>query len=129
MREEEPAESRLPTRPAESGGGGGGGSALNMYLASNGGFGGGGGASGSSSANSGLGGYGGGNGGAQFLPATYLVSGLEGMMLRQESLLANGFPAFALLITVFVGLFISYKLFRWEKEEKFAGRPSFGWVR
>jgi len=54
----------------------------------------------------------------QFLPATYLVSGLEGMMLRQESLLANGFPALALLITVFVGLFISYKLFRWEKEEK-----------
>jgi imidazolonepropionase-like amidohydrolase/ABC-type multidrug transport system permease subunit len=54
----------------------------------------------------------------QFLPATYLVSGLEGMMLRQESLVANGFPALALLITVFVGLFISYKLFRWEKEEK-----------
>src|ERR1700674_1206074 len=54
----------------------------------------------------------------QFLPATYLVSGLEGMMLRQESLAANGFPALALLITVCVGLFISYKLFRWEKEEK-----------
>jgi len=54
----------------------------------------------------------------QFLPATYLVSGLEGMMLRQESLAENGFPALALLITVFVGLFISYKLFRWEKEEK-----------
>jgi imidazolonepropionase-like amidohydrolase/ABC-type multidrug transport system permease subunit len=54
----------------------------------------------------------------QFLPATYLVSGLEGMMLRQESLMANGLPALALLITVFVGLFISYKLFRWEKEEK-----------
>jgi imidazolonepropionase-like amidohydrolase/ABC-type multidrug transport system permease subunit len=54
----------------------------------------------------------------QFLPATYLVSGLEGMMLRQESLVANGLPVLALLITVFVGLFISYKLFRWEKEEK-----------
>lgn len=54
----------------------------------------------------------------QFLPATYLVSGLEGMMLRQESLAANGLPVLALLITVFVGLFISYKLFRWEKEEK-----------
>src|SRR5579863_4897439 len=63
----------------------------------------------------------------QFLPATYLVSGLEGMMLRQESLIANGFPAVALLITVFVGLFISYKLFRWEKEEKIRGSAKL-WV-
>ena len=63
----------------------------------------------------------------QFLPATYLVSGLEGMMLRQESLVANGFPAVALLITVFVGLFISYKLFRWEKEEKIRGSAKL-WV-
>src|SRR5580693_3302794 len=63
----------------------------------------------------------------QFLPATYLVSGLEGMMLRQESLVANGFPALALLITVFVGLFISYKLFRWEKEEKIRGSAKL-WV-
>ena len=58
----------------------------------------------------------------QFLPATYLVSGLQGMMLRQEGLLANALPALALLITMFVGLFISYKLFRWEKEERI--RPS-----
>ena len=63
----------------------------------------------------------------QFLPATYLVSGLEGMMLRQESLVANGFPALALLITMFVGLFISYKLFRWEKEEKIRGSAKL-WV-
>jgi imidazolonepropionase-like amidohydrolase/ABC-type multidrug transport system permease subunit len=63
----------------------------------------------------------------QFLPATYLVSGLEGMMLRQESLVANGLPALALLITVFVGLFISYKLFRWEKEEKIRGSAKL-WV-
>jgi imidazolonepropionase-like amidohydrolase len=63
----------------------------------------------------------------QFLPATYLVSGLEGMMLRQESLLTNYLPAFAMLITVFVGLFISYKLFRWEKEEKIRGSAKL-WV-
>ena len=63
----------------------------------------------------------------QFLPATYLVSGLEGMMLRQESLIANDFPAVALLITMFVGLFISYKLFRWEKEEKIRGSAKL-WV-
>jgi imidazolonepropionase-like amidohydrolase/ABC-type multidrug transport system permease subunit len=63
----------------------------------------------------------------QFLPATYLVSGLAGMMLRQESLAANALPAVALLITVFVGLFISYKLFRWEKEEKIRGSAKL-WV-
>jgi len=54
----------------------------------------------------------------QFLPATYLVSGLQGMMLRSETLAANAPAAGALLITIVVGLFISYKLFRWEKEEK-----------
>jgi len=54
----------------------------------------------------------------QFLPATYLVAGLQGMMLRPENLRANLEPAGALLLTVAVGLFISYKLFRWEKEEK-----------
>jgi len=54
----------------------------------------------------------------QFLPATYLDSGLEGMMLRHESLAANGLAALALLLTMFLGLFISSKLFRWEKEEK-----------
>jgi imidazolonepropionase-like amidohydrolase/ABC-type multidrug transport system permease subunit len=54
----------------------------------------------------------------QFLPATYLVSGLQGMLLRQESLLANLDAVGALVLTVFVGLFIAYKLYRWEKEEK-----------
>ncbi len=54
----------------------------------------------------------------QFLPATYLVSGLQGMMLRGEGLAANGLAALALCVTIVVGLFISYKLFRWEKEEK-----------
>ncbi|HTR65962.1 MAG TPA: amidohydrolase family protein [Terriglobales bacterium] len=54
----------------------------------------------------------------QFLPATYLVSGMQGMMLRQENLLANAEAVGALLLTVVVGLFISFKLFRWEKEEK-----------
>jgi len=57
----------------------------------------------------------------QFLPATHLVSGLQGMMLRQETLAANAQAAFALALTVLLGLFISYKLFRWEKEEKIRG--------
>jgi imidazolonepropionase-like amidohydrolase/ABC-type multidrug transport system permease subunit len=54
----------------------------------------------------------------QFLPATYLVSGIQGMLLRRESLADNKQASFALLLTIFLGLFISYKLFRWEKEEK-----------
>ncbi|MGA7658661.1 MAG: amidohydrolase family protein [Candidatus Sulfotelmatobacter sp.] len=54
----------------------------------------------------------------QFVPATYMVTGIQGMLLRHEGLAANLQPAMALLLTAFVGLFISYKLFRWEKEEK-----------
>ncbi len=54
----------------------------------------------------------------QFLPATYLVSGMQGMMLRDENFFANYQAALALVLTIALGLFISYKLFRWEKEEK-----------
>ncbi len=54
----------------------------------------------------------------QFLPATYLVTGIQGMLLRNENIVANIQPALALVLTGFVGLFISYKLFRWEKGEK-----------
>jgi imidazolonepropionase-like amidohydrolase/ABC-type multidrug transport system permease subunit len=54
----------------------------------------------------------------QFLPATYLVTGVEAMLMRDEGIMANIQPAAALLLTMVVGLFIAYKLFRWEKEEK-----------
>jgi len=54
----------------------------------------------------------------QFLPATYLVTGVQGMLLRNEGIGADLQPAAALAITTVVGLFIAYKLFRWEKEEK-----------
>ncbi len=54
----------------------------------------------------------------QFVPATYMVVGIQGMLLRHEGIRANLQPALALLLTAFLGLFISYKLFRWEKEEK-----------
>jgi len=54
----------------------------------------------------------------QFVPATYMVTGIQGMLLRHEGILTNIQPAMALLLTALVGLFISYKLFRWEKEEK-----------
>ena len=54
----------------------------------------------------------------QFVPATYLVTGVQGMLLRNEGIAANIQPAMALIITAAMGLFIAYKLFRWEKEEK-----------
>lgn len=54
----------------------------------------------------------------QFIPATYLMSGIGGIMLRGESLGANWPAVAALLITTAVATFIATKLFRWEKEEK-----------
>jgi imidazolonepropionase-like amidohydrolase/ABC-type multidrug transport system permease subunit len=57
----------------------------------------------------------------QFVPATYMVTGIQGMLLRNEGIAANVQPALALAVTAFVGLFISYKLFRWEQEEKIRG--------
>src|ERR1700735_3564265 len=54
----------------------------------------------------------------QFVPACYMVTGIQGMLLRREDLWTNREPLLALLLTAGVGLFIAYKLFRWEKEEK-----------
>lgn len=55
---------------------------------------------------------------AQYLPATYLVSGIQGVFLQDESLAQSAVPVLALVMTVLLGLFISAKLFRWEKQEK-----------
>jgi imidazolonepropionase-like amidohydrolase/ABC-type multidrug transport system permease subunit len=54
----------------------------------------------------------------QFIPATYLMSGIGGIMMRGESLVANWQAVAALLVTTAVATFIATKLFRWEKEEK-----------
>ena len=54
----------------------------------------------------------------QFIPATWLMTGMQGIMLRNETLLANWQAVGALLLTTATGLFLSVKLFRWEKEEK-----------
>ena len=54
----------------------------------------------------------------QFIPSTHLVTGLQGIMIRNETLLDNWQAAGALLLTTIIGLFLSVKLFRWEKEEK-----------
>jgi len=54
----------------------------------------------------------------QFIPSTWLVTGMQGMMLRNETLAANWQAVGAMLLTAAVGLFLAVKLFRWEKEEK-----------
>lgn len=54
----------------------------------------------------------------QFVPAKYMVTGLQAMLLQNQGLWDNREPALALILTACVGLFISFKLFRWEKEEK-----------
>lgn len=58
---------------------------------------------------------------AQFLPATYLVSGFQGVFHRDESLGKNLTSVLALLGTTFLATFISSQLFRWEKDEKIKG--------
>ena len=64
---------------------------------------------------------------SQYLPATYLVSGLQGVLLKNETLMQHAVPVVALFITIVLGTFISAKLFRWEKEEKVPARAK-GWV-
>jgi imidazolonepropionase-like amidohydrolase/ABC-type multidrug transport system permease subunit len=58
----------------------------------------------------------------QFIPATYIVTGLKGILVEQETLGQNSQAVWALLLTAAIGLFLCVKLFRWEKEEKM--RPS-----
>ncbi len=54
----------------------------------------------------------------QFIPATYLMTGIGGIVQRGESLAANWQAVVALLLTTVVATFIATKLFRWEKDEK-----------
>jgi imidazolonepropionase-like amidohydrolase/ABC-type multidrug transport system permease subunit len=54
----------------------------------------------------------------QFIPASYLVTGMSGILQRGETIAQNSKSVLALVVTLLVALFISSKLFRWEKEEK-----------
>jgi imidazolonepropionase-like amidohydrolase/ABC-type multidrug transport system permease subunit len=55
---------------------------------------------------------------AQFLPASYLVSGMQGMITQHEPLMVNWKSASALVVTLVLSIFVATRLFRWEKEEK-----------
>jgi ABC-type multidrug transport system permease subunit len=54
----------------------------------------------------------------RFLPATYLVNGLQSVFLRNESIAENGAAVGALLVTIVLALFVAVQIFRWEKEER-----------
>jgi imidazolonepropionase-like amidohydrolase/ABC-type multidrug transport system permease subunit len=55
---------------------------------------------------------------AQFIPTTYLSTGLQGILRGRETILDNLSAAGVLVLTAVVGTFLGIKLFRWEKEEK-----------
>jgi imidazolonepropionase-like amidohydrolase/ABC-type multidrug transport system permease subunit len=64
---------------------------------------------------------------AQFMPASYLVSGFQGIFFRNQNLWDNAAAVAALLLTTVLGLFLAVQLFRWEKEEKIPPRNKL-WV-
>lgn len=55
---------------------------------------------------------------AQFLPATHLYLGMQGILMRNESVFDQLPAVGALTLATAVCLFISVKLFRWEKEDR-----------
>jgi hypothetical protein len=55
---------------------------------------------------------------SQFMPASYLVTGFQGIFFRNEPFSANWQSLLALLATLLLGTFLSMQLFRWEKDEK-----------
>ena len=55
---------------------------------------------------------------AQFIPSTYLSTGLQPILHGKETLLDNLPSAGALALTALLGTLLAVKLFRWEKEEK-----------
>ena len=64
---------------------------------------------------------------ANFLPATYLFHGMKSIMIGGQGILANWDSVLALFVTMAVALFVGVKLFRWEKEEKIAGKAKL-WI-
>jgi ABC-2 type transport system permease protein len=59
---------------------------------------------------------------AAFLPATYLVSSFQAIMVGGQSFFDHQAEMLVLLISGIFGLLFAWRLFRWEKEEKISTR-------
>jgi ABC-type multidrug transport system permease subunit len=64
---------------------------------------------------------------AVFLPATYLVTSFQAVMIQAEPLLKHLPEMIALVLSGIFGLLFAWKLFRWEKEEKIPSQAK-GWA-
>lgn len=64
---------------------------------------------------------------AQFLPASYLYTGLQGILVRNDTLMQNRAAIAAMVVTTIVSTFLAMKLFRWEKDETMPGSAKL-WV-
>jgi len=64
---------------------------------------------------------------ARFMPATYLKSGMQGIIQNGETLVANSTSVFALMATFAVGFIVSFNIFRWTKEDRVSS-TSKAWV-
>lgn len=59
---------------------------------------------------------------ALYLPATYLITSVQKMLLGNESFFSQGGAILSLAGCLLVSLFASVQMFRWEKEEKILGK-------
>jgi ABC-type multidrug transport system permease subunit len=64
---------------------------------------------------------------AQYLPSTHLTLGMQGILLRGETITQNWAAVAALAATAVVSLFVCFKLFRWEKEDRLSASAKL-WV-
>jgi imidazolonepropionase-like amidohydrolase/ABC-type polysaccharide/polyol phosphate export permease len=55
---------------------------------------------------------------SQFLPATYISTAMQAVLIEHASLARNAAALGALAVVIALSLFISIKLFRWEKDQK-----------
>ena len=58
---------------------------------------------------------------AQFLPATYLVNGLQAILSGKQGLAENWQGLVSFTITLGLATFLGVKLFRWDKDDKVGG--------
>ena len=64
---------------------------------------------------------------AEFMPAPYLLRGIQGMFLQNQTILDYGWAVLSLGATLALGMFGAVKLFRREKEEELSTRNKL-WV-